>query len=54
MWYTIWKVFSGVYYKSHQKKWRRSQIELTSAQNEKIKTFKIFLFLVQIGYVPQL
>ena len=34
--------------------WGRAQIELTSAQNEKIKTLKIFLFLVQIGYVPKL
>ena len=31
-----------------------SQIGLRSVQNEKRKTFKIFLFLTHIGYTPKL
>ena len=31
-----------------------SQIRLRSVQNEKRKTFKIFLFLIHIGYTPKL
>ena len=31
-----------------------SQIRLRSVQNEKRKTFKIFLFLTHIGYTPKL
>ena len=38
--------------KSHQQGWRMSQIRLRSVQNEKRKAFKIFLFLIHIGYTP--
>ena len=31
-----------------------SQIRPSSVQNEKRKTFKIFLFLIHIGYTPKL